>query len=44
MLEAVSPHLDKVNVCLDITNGGAVMGLSGPSLWGLTECGSDVEM
>lgn len=38
MLKAISPHLDKVNVCFDIANGGVVMGLSGPSLWGLTVC------
>lgn len=26
MLKAISPHLDKVNVCFDIANGGVVMG------------------
>lgn len=35
MLKAISPHLDKVNVCFDFANGGVVMGLSGRSLWGL---------
>lgn len=36
MLKAISTHLDKVNVCFDIANGGVLMGLSGCSLWGLT--------
>lgn len=35
MLKAISTHLDKVNVCFDIANGGVVTGLSGCSLWGL---------
>lgn len=26
MLKAISPHLDKVNVCFDSANGGVVMG------------------
>lgn len=42
MLKAISPHLDKVNVCFDIANGGAVMGLSGRSLRGLMVSRSDV--
>ncbi len=41
MLKAISPRLDKVNVCFD-SNGGVVMGLSGRSQRGLTVCGSDV--
>lgn len=44
MLKAISPHLDKVNVCFDFANGGVVMGLSGRSLWGLTACRSNVKM
>lgn len=44
MLKAISPHLDKVNVCFDFANGGVVMGLSGRAQWGLTVCRSDVKM
>lgn len=29
MLKAISPHLDRVNVCFDVANGGVVKGLSG---------------
>lgn len=43
MLEAISLHLDKVNVCFDIANGGAVMGLSGRSLRGSMVSCSDVK-
>lgn len=44
-LKAISPHLDKVNVCFDFANGGVVMGLSGRSMGGgLMVCGSDVKM
>lgn len=35
MLKAISSHLDKVNVCFDVANGGRGSGLSGCSLWGL---------
>lgn len=44
MLKAISPHLDKVNVCFDFANGGAVMGPSGRPLWGLMVCRGEVRM
>lgn len=43
MLKAISPHLDKVNVCFAFVNGGVVMGPSGRPLWGLMVCRGDVK-
>lgn len=44
MLKVISPHADKLSVCFGSPNGGAVMGLSWRSLWGLSMCHRDVEL